>query len=119
MKTEKPGLEKLAQYLKERRVVLLSRLRVKGKAYIVAANPDCADLAQDYYLQDRSQALRDLMEGTLEQVDGALERIEEGAYGNCHDCGKDISPARLQALPYAKLCVVCQAELEKKESNHA
>jgi RNA polymerase-binding protein DksA len=46
-------------------------------------------------------------EDLLAKVDEAIGRIEEGSYGNCVDCGKAIPVARLDALPYATLCVEC------------
>jgi RNA polymerase-binding protein DksA len=115
VKSEDLDLEKLEQKLKEQRAVLLSRLQVKGDSDLAdTANPDRADLAQDYFSQDRQTALYDRMEGTLEQIEGALERIEMGVYGKCERCGKDISSARLEALPYAELCIECQEEQEKR-----
>jgi RNA polymerase-binding protein DksA len=112
---EELNLEELTQELEERRAVLLSRLRVKGDDDLdEAENPDRADLAQDYFLQDRRTALNDRLEGTLEQVEAALERIQAGVYGKCQHCGKDISPGRLHVLPYADLCVECKQKQEKK-----
>lgn len=46
----------------------------------------------------------------LTQVQEALVRIDEGTYGNCAGCGKPIPVARLEALPYASLCVECAAQ---------
>jgi DnaK suppressor protein len=45
----------------------------------------------------------------LAQVDEALGRIDDGSYGKCEGCGKAIPVARLEALPYTKLCVACAA----------
>ncbi len=42
----------------------------------------------------------------------ALERLEQGEYGVCSECGEPISPKRLAALPWAECCVTCQAERE-------
>ena len=50
-------------------------------------------------------------EGLIEQlheVDGALERIEQGTYGRCENCGKDIPVERLEARPVARLCMACK-----------
>ena len=49
----------------------------------------------------------------LEQVDRALEDIEAGRYGICHDCSEEIAPARLRVVPFATRCVSCQAAHEK------
>ena len=50
---------------------------------------------------------------TLEQVDDALRRIEEGSYGKCVICGKPIEPARLEAIPWTPYCKADQERLEK------
>jgi RNA polymerase-binding protein DksA len=44
---------------------------------------------------------------TLHEVDAALERIETGKYGNCESCGQPIPGERLEARPYARLCMAC------------
>jgi DnaK suppressor protein len=54
---------------------------------------------------------RDLRE--LRAIEAALRRIQEGSYGECRECGTDISPARLKALPTAELCVDCAAAAER------
>jgi DnaK suppressor protein len=46
-------------------------------------------------------------------VEHALEKIEKGTYGKCENCGQDIDPERLEALPQATLCVNCKALLAK------
>ena len=46
--------------------------------------------------------------GLLREVEEALERIEEGSYTVCADCGQPISPKRLEAVPWAKYCIACQ-----------
>jgi RNA polymerase-binding protein DksA len=46
-------------------------------------------------------------EDLLSKVDEAMMRMDEGTYGNCIECGKPIPVARLDALPYATLCVEC------------
>ncbi|MCJ7657657.1 MAG: TraR/DksA family transcriptional regulator [Anaerolineales bacterium] len=108
--------------LEEQREVLISHLRVKPVSHLNneitrAANPDHTDLAQEYFSQDRRTALREIMEGKLVQVEGALERIEQGVYGRCEHCGKNISTARLEVIPYTELCIECQEEQEKEINN--
>jgi DnaK suppressor protein len=49
----------------------------------------------------------------LARVDRALEKIEDGTYGLCDNCGKPINPERLEALPQATLCMNCKAQLAK------
>lgn len=49
----------------------------------------------------------------LDQIDGALKRIEEGSFGQCEKCGVKILKARLEAIPYAALCVQCASQEEE------
>ena len=48
----------------------------------------------------------------LTKVNHALTKLEEGTYGLCDSCGRSIDPARLEALPYADLCLDCKAQKE-------
>ena len=49
----------------------------------------------------------------LNAIDDALQRIEDGTYGVCEECGKKIHKERLKIMPFAKFCVACQSEMEK------
>ena len=53
----------------------------------------------------------------LEKIGFALRRIEDGSYGNCVTCGKEIDGARLEAKPAVSLCTGCQ-EVKESEQNH-
>ncbi len=46
---------------------------------------------------------------TLDDVDSALGRIQEGNYGECSSCGEPIAPARLEARPTSTMCVACKS----------
>ena len=48
--------------------------------------------------------------GTLDKIESALERIEDGTYGSCEECGAKIPKTRLNAVPYATMCVQCASE---------
>jgi DnaK suppressor protein len=52
-------------------------------------------------------------EEILRKVDHALARIREKSYGECEECEKPINPDRLEALPWATMCIKCQ-ELEER-----
>ncbi len=71
-----------------------------------------AELGTDAFERERDLASRDEVEELLEEIEIALRKIEEGTYGLCDACGKPISPARLEALPYAALCLDCQNQAE-------
>ena len=49
----------------------------------------------------------------LQAIDEALARIDRGAFGICRDCGEPISPARLNAIPWTRVCITCK---EKQSS---
>lgn len=51
----------------------------------------------------------------LREIDEALNRIYEGTYGICEECGEEIDPRRLEVMPYARLCVACR-EIQARES---
>jgi DnaK suppressor protein len=53
----------------------------------------------------------------LVAIEDALEKIREGTYGVCEDCGDEIGWGRLKAMPLAKLCVICQSRLEKETAH--
>ena len=55
----------------------------------------------DYTLEENS-------ENVLAAIDAALQRIEDGTYGECVNCGKEIGEERLAALPWATLCIECR-----------
>jgi DnaK suppressor protein len=67
-----------------------------------------ADDATEAYEQAKDLALRQNAEQLLAQITDALARFEQGSYGTCKQCGADIDPARLKALPYVTLCLHCQ-----------
>ena len=71
-----------------------------------------ADLGTDNFEQEFTLSLMENEETTLAQIDAALERIEEGAYGNCVECEARIPKTRLNAIPYTPLCVKCASKLE-------
>jgi DnaK suppressor protein len=52
----------------------------------------------------------------LYHLELALERIEKGDYGNCVDCGKEISHERLEAVPHARLCIECKSKEERSKA---
>ena len=64
--------------------------------------------------QARDLAVRVNAEQTLRFVEDALVRFDTGTYGLCVDCGTEIDAARLEAIPYAALCLKCQSKREHR-----
>jgi DnaK suppressor protein len=59
--------------------------------------------------------LRERERGLMIKIIGALEKIQDGVYGECESCGEDIGNKRLDARPVAELCIDCKAQQEKLE----
>ena len=67
-----------------------------------------ADFGSDNYEQEFTLGLLELDVETLRDIGDALERLKEGSFGYCEECGKKVARARLRAIPYARLCVACK-----------
>jgi DnaK suppressor protein len=77
--------------------------------------PDEMDTASTEVSLQFTGRLREREQGLLSKIDAALEKIEQGVYGECTSCGEEIGIARLRARPVAELCIDCKAEQEKLE----
>ncbi|MFL5919534.1 MAG: TraR/DksA C4-type zinc finger protein [Gaiellaceae bacterium] len=73
-----------------------------------------ADTATDTYDRELDYSLEENSEHVLADIDAALGRIEDGTYGTCTNCGKQIPEERLEARPWATLCIDCQRERERR-----
>lgn len=73
-----------------------------------------ADHGSDNFEQEFTLGLIENVEETVREINGALERIEDGTFGICEGCEKAIPKTRLQAIPYARCCVSCQRKNEKR-----
>jgi RNA polymerase-binding protein DksA len=73
-----------------------------------AADNHLADTATETLDREIDSTLEENSENVLAAIDAALKRIEEGTYGKCVNCGKEIGEERLVALPWATLCIDCR-----------
>jgi len=71
-----------------------------------------ADLGSDNFEQDNTLSLTASERRLLTEIEDALQRIEEGAYGVCEGKGERIPKARLEAIPWARYCVKCATLIE-------
>ena len=67
-----------------------------------------ADIGTDNFEQEFTLGLIENEDQTLREIEDALERIENGTFGECERCGKKVRKVRLKALPYARYCIECQ-----------
>jgi RNA polymerase-binding protein DksA len=80
----------------------------------VAATSDnhLAETATATLGREIDYTLGDNAEQVLSEIDGALKRIEDGTYGTCTNCGREIPEQRLEANPWASLCIDCKRKAE-------
>jgi len=71
---------------------------------------DSVDLASDTYDTEFLHNLSDAEKRTLEEIDYAIAKTEDGTYGSCENCGNLISKQRLEAIPATKHCISCASK---------
>ena len=74
---------------------------------------DLVDAALDSSHDEISSQLAEVESRELASIENALERMRSGQYGSCEYCGGKIPMARLNALPYATMCIGCQRDAER------
>ncbi len=72
------------------------------------------DEGTEMFEREKDGALHENLDGLLAQINDALGKLDNGTYGVCDRCGRPIAEARLEALPYATLCIDCQARAENQ-----
>jgi DnaK suppressor protein len=110
----------LKRILEDRRREILSEVQekmrdvravdVSGEGVLDAAETSEADIQDEIEL-----ALIQMKSETLHKIEEALKRLEENSYGNCFECGDEISERRLRALPFAVRCKDCEEAREIAE----
>jgi RNA polymerase-binding protein DksA len=75
---------------------------------------DLADVASDDIDRKMIEAIGSQELKRLKLIDSALTRIKQGKYGLCVKCGKRIPQDRLEAIPYALMCIECKSEEERR-----
>lgn len=112
---DKKKLDTFRKKLEERQQALrktVSRTEEDGRIADQDSAQDIADRAANSYTKEFlfSQSNNDRQ--LLNMVESALQRIREGSFGECINCGNEINPKRLEAVPWTRYCIECQ---EKKE----
>jgi RNA polymerase-binding protein DksA len=87
--------------------VALKRNRENGAVETSTMPIHMADLGSDNFEQEFTLSLLETEEDTLAAIESALQRVEEGSFGVCEECAGPIAKSRLQAIPYASLCIKC------------
>jgi RNA polymerase-binding transcription factor DksA len=112
------GVKQRLQDERARRLALAARLRQQeadpvesGELSKLDQHP--AELGSETFERELELTTLTIVEGELKDIDDALRRLDRGTYGICEECGKPIEEARLEAVPWARYCVVDQARVEQ------
>ena len=112
----------LKRILDERRREILSEVHEKIRDVRAegANNPtigvlDAAESSESDIQDDIEFALIQMKAETLNKINEALSRLEEGTYGHCFECGDEIAEPRLRALPFAVRCKDCEEARENAQ----
>lgn len=92
----------------------LKKSRTEGNGDLSSMPIHMADIGSDNFEQEFTLSLMENEEVTLANIEAALERIEDGTYGLCEECGVRIPKKRLEAIPYANMCVRCASQSEQR-----
>ncbi len=101
--------------------VLESLEKNAGEEYqaLLQTIKDEGDVALAEVREATTFSLVELKAQELEMIEDSLSKIEKGTYGRCSDCGRWISPARLEIMPHALRCRDCQGKWEKRRKAEA
>ena len=119
---KKRDMTKFRKILQEQRDDLLGNAKrtMGGDIHLDPDDfPDEIDTASSEMNLAFQGRLREREHGLLGKINQAIERIEQGIFGECESCGEDIGLKRLQARPVAQLCIDCKGEQEKLERREA
>ncbi|MDR1307349.1 MAG: TraR/DksA family transcriptional regulator [Treponema sp.] len=115
---EKSFIDRMKQSLTTLKSEIISNLMVSSedfKEIVEGMDPkDLADIASDDIDRKMIEALGSQELKRLKLIDSALTRIEQGKYGLCMKCGKRIPQDRLEAIPYALMCISCKTAEERR-----
>jgi len=123
---KKKDLEKYEALLLEKRNGLIEEMGLLKKSTLDSTVKDAsgelssysthmADQGTDADEREKAFMLHSKGGRLLYHIDEALRRIKDKTYGKCVECGEEISSARLEAVPHARLCIACKEKEEKKK----
>lgn len=121
VKTETPiytpaQVEEFRSRLKQERQLIHQRIRSASSSLTTSrqAGEEAADIGSDDFIRETGLSIMADDAEKLQMIDEALQNLDKGLYGICCDCGKIIGKPRLEAKPYARLCIDCK---EVREAN--
>ncbi len=119
---EKKKIEVFKKRLEDRQREIrhtMNRAAQDGRDADLESAQDIADRAANSYNKEFLFSQSNNERQLLQMVDGALDRIREGTFGECISCGAEINAKRLEAVPWTRHCIECQEKLEKGMLEHS
>src|SRR4249920_4073157 len=117
---KKSDLKRFKKILEEKREALVTAARESLQQDMTLDTddlPDEMDLASSEYLQSFTFRLRGREKAFLDKIQKAIDKIDNGTFGVCDDCGDKISVKRLEARPETTLCIRCKEDQERVEKD--
>ena len=112
----KQEIEKIRQELLKRKLELEEELtRLSQEKFSEDQVQDPGDQALSSTMESLKVSLQDTEREEYARIVKALEKIEDGTYGICADCGQPISEKRLKSFPNASRCLICQEAYEEEK----
>jgi DnaK suppressor protein len=115
---EKAFLKQMKEKLVALKTEILQNLAAESEEFMELIRDkepkDLADIASDDIDKKMLKTLEAQELKRLQLIDTALSRIQNGHYGKCMKCGKKIPEERLEAIPYAFLCIQCKSQDERR-----
>ena|SRR5437763_10816423 len=96
-----------------------TRKAEEGRDLGLEGAQDPADRAEATYEKEVLFSQSENETQLLQMVNGALDRMNDGTYGKCLNCGREIELKRLEAVPWAHFCVACQKQKEAEDAGRA
>lgn len=109
----KRDLDAIRKRLVEQRQDVLEAMKRNRAPEVTSDTGDEADQAQAAMDRDLQFELSDTERNTLDQIEGAIRKIDKGTYGVCEQCRQPVETLRIKALPFARYCIRCQAGSER------
>lgn len=107
--TLSPEFQSIQSRLMQERSTVITRIEAVSRHDIVIDSDGVP--AGDF---ESESALATMLDSRLGEIERALTRLADGTYGQCENCSQPIPPRRLEALPFATLCVACQSMADKR-----
>ena len=114
---EKKDLKQFRNRLDQRQQDLkhvLLQTQEAGRTVDAESSADMSDRATNSYTKELLFSQGHNERQLLNMVQEALYRVETGNFGECLSCGKEITSKRLEAVPWARYCIVCQEQMERR-----